>query len=143
MSLVVKRQLTPGPLTFVSRIAYDSVGGYDEEHAFNEDVDFGLRLAKTGYTLSVLRETICVYSLRRYRKQGTLKVVQQYITAGLVALFTKSALKKMPGYIMGGHLYEKRKLVKQSVLKSMNGNLKILQKNYFLEDGINGNFLAK
>lgn len=131
MSLVVKRQLTPGPLTLVSRRAFDVVGGYDEEHVFNEDVDFGLRLAKAGFILSILRETLCVYSLRRFRKQGKLKVIQQYVTAGIVALFTNSALKKMPGYIMGGHLYGKRKRVKQSLLKTYEKKLRQLSKEIF------------
>ena len=131
MSLVVKRQLTPGPLTIVSRTAFDTVGGYNKEHAFNEDVDFGLRLAKEGFTLSILREALCVYSLRRFRKQGKLKVIQQYVTAGLVAVFTKSALKKMPGYIMGGQLYGKRKQAKQSVLKKYQRKLKELSKELF------------
>lgn len=131
MSLVVKRQLTPGPLTIVSRRAFDTVLGYDENHAFNEDVDFGLRLGKAGFTLSILRETLCVYSLRRFRKQGKLKVIQQYVTAGLVALFTNSALKKMPGYIMGGHLYGNPKRKTRSVLKKYQQRFRKLSKELF------------
>lgn len=131
LSLVVKRQLTPGPLTIVSRIAFDKVGGYDEDHAFNEDVDFGLRLGKAGFTLSILRETLCVYSLRRFRKQGKLKVLQQYVTAGIVALFTNSALKKMPSYIMGGHMYGNRRSSGKSVLKRYKTKLRRLSKELF------------
>lgn len=131
MSLVAKRQLTPGPLTTVSRKAFDAVGGYDEDHAFNEDVDFGLRLGKSGYTLSILRETVCVYSLRRFRKQGKLKVIQQYVTAGIVAVFTNSALKKMPGYIMGGQLYGKRKHAKLPMLNTYKKMFRKFSKELF------------
>ncbi len=131
MSLVVKRQFPPGVLTIVSRSAFDAVLGYDEKHVFNEDLDFGLRLGKAGFNLSILRESLCIYSLRRFRKQGKLKVLQQYVTAGFVALFTNSALKKMPGYIMGGHLYGKRKMVRLSVLKKYQKKLRELSKELF------------
>lgn len=131
MSLIVKRQLTPGPLTLVSRYAFDAVHGYDEEREFNEDLDFGLRLNKAGFLVSVLRETLCQYSLRRYRKQGTLKVIQQYARAGIVALLSKNALKIMPGYIMGGQLYGKRKVIKLSVLKKYQNKLRVLAKELF------------
>jgi glycosyltransferase involved in cell wall biosynthesis len=131
MSLVVKRQFTPGPLTIVHKNAFNAVSGYNEEHTFNEDVDFGFRLGRAGYTVSILRETLCMYSLRRYRKEGTLRVIQQYAKGGIVALLTRNALRSMPGYVMGGHLYGKRKKVKQSVLKVYERKLKELGKELF------------
>ncbi len=131
MSIVVKRQVAPGQLTVVSRNAYDAVGGYSEDHSIFEDFDFGLRLYKAGFHMSVLRETLFVYSLRRYRNEGKLKVMQQYAKGAIVGLFTKTALKSMPGYIMGGQLYGKRKHAKESVLKQYEKKLRKLSKELF------------
>ncbi len=101
--------VTPGQLAIVSRKAYDDVGGYDEDHAFTEDLDLSLRLYKAGYAPTLLRETLCIYSLRRFRREGKLRVLQAYAKAAVAVLLTRRAPKFMPGYIMGGHLYNKRK----------------------------------
>lgn len=131
MSIVVKRQTAPGPITIVSRKAYDAVLGYSEDHAIFEDFDFGLRLYKAGFHMLILRETLFVYSLRRYRNEGKLKVMQQYAKGAIVGLFTKTALKRMPGYIMGGQQYGKRKRTKQTVLKVYEKKLRKLSKELF------------
>lgn len=104
-SIFLKRQLAPGPLTGVTRKAYDTVGGYDEAHAFQEDMDFSLRLYNAGYKLHMIRETLYVLSLRRLRRQGTFKVAQQYMRGALSVLLFKKPLSHMPDYIMGGQEY--------------------------------------
>jgi glycosyltransferase involved in cell wall biosynthesis len=105
-SMVLKRPLTPGPLTAVRRDVFEKLGGYSEKHKFNEDVDFGLRLQKLGIKPNVVRETLFVWSLRRIRNQGTLKVMFQYFRAALPILLFNRSLSNMKGYSMGGHLYE-------------------------------------
>lgn len=130
-TLIFKKPLTPGPLTVVRRDVYDRVGGYDEAHLFNEDADFGLRLYQMDVTLSILRETLCVWSLRRFRKEGTMKVLNQYILGVLPIILFNRSLKRMPGYIMGGHNYSKRKKIKRSVLKVYEKKLKLLMKELF------------
>lgn len=130
-TLILKKPLTPGPLTIIRRDAFDVVDGYDEEHAFNEDVDFGLRLYKAGIHLSILRETLYVWSLRRFRKEGTLKVLNQYVISFFPILLFNRSMKWMPGYVMGGHLYGKKKKIKQSALKGYERKLKALMKELF------------
>jgi glycosyltransferase involved in cell wall biosynthesis len=132
MSLVVKRQIAPGPLTLVTRAAYDSVDGYSEAHTFGEDFDFGLRLAKADHQLQILRETLFIYSLRRFRNQGTLKVLQQYAKGALIGIITKNAPSAMPGYVMdGGKPYARRKSIKRSALVQYERRLKQLTKELF------------
>jgi glycosyltransferase involved in cell wall biosynthesis len=130
-SILFKRPLSPGPLTVVLRGAYDSVGGYDEEHAFHEDMDFGLRLFKQGIRLSILKETLFVLSFRRLRQEGMMKVIQQYIKSALPVLFFKTTFKNMPGYIMGGQLYGKKKTPKKSTLRKYEQKLNKLMKELF------------
>lgn len=126
--MLMKRHHAPGPLAIVSREAFETVGGYDETHAFTEDLDFGMRLGKAGFRFHILRETPFIWSLRRLRNEGTVRVVQAYIKAGILAFFAQRAPKFMPGYIMGGHLYGKKK---RSVLKVYERKLKALMKELF------------
>ncbi len=124
LSLVFRRPLTPGPLTIVSRVAFEDILGYDVSHEFSEDLDFGMRLSRAKYSVVVLRETLCIWSLRRLRKEGSLSVLQKYVATGLAAVVTKHPLRFMPGYVMGGHVYHQKG--KRSVIAKMNKQIRIL-----------------
>ncbi|MBU1327100.1 glycosyltransferase [Patescibacteria group bacterium] len=116
-SLILNRpNITPGPFAAIKRDTFNAVGGYDERHVFNEDLDIGFRLYKHGAKFGVLRETIYVWSLRRLRSQGTLKVAQQYARAALQVLIFKRPLRYMSGYFMGGHLYSKKRVIRRSLI---------------------------
>ncbi|MFZ5845021.1 MAG: glycosyltransferase family 2 protein [Patescibacteria group bacterium] len=131
-ALLFRRTFPPGPLACLRHDIFDSVGGYDELHQYHEDVDLGLRLRKAGIPFSVLRETLYVWSLRRFRREGTLKVMQQYVVSILPVIFLRRTFKTMPGYIMGGQVYgQKRKKVRRSVLKIYERKLKVLVKELF------------
>ena len=132
-TILFKKPHAPGPLTLVTRNAYNAVGGYDESHLFHEDVDFGQRLHKAGFPLHLLRETLYVWSLRRFRREGVLKVLNQYIVSILPVVFLNTSWKRMPGYSMGGHPYGKK--IKKSISKTnaqkFQRNLKKLLKEVF------------
>jgi glycosyltransferase involved in cell wall biosynthesis len=131
-TVMFKRPIAPGPLSVVARDAFKSVGEYDENRTFNEDVDLGLRLFKKGIPLKILKETLYIYSFRRIRKQGALKLAQQYIRAALPILMLKRPMRYMPDYVMGGQLYGKqRKPIKRSVLQQYEMKLKHLMKELF------------
>jgi len=133
-SVIFHRPLSPGPLTIVTRKVYDLVGGYDEKHAFHEDMDFSLRAYKQGISLNIFRETIYILSLRRLRQQGVLTVLQQYIRASLPVLFFNKTMTYMPGYVMGGQIYDKKKKpVKQTVLRRYERKLKKLVKEFWVK----------
>lgn len=132
-SILFKRPfITPGPLTVVEREVFEAVGGYNERHTFNEDVDLGFRLYQRGVKLAILRETLYVWSMRRLRTQGMLRVAQQYVRAALPILLFRRPLSYMPDYIMGGHLYGKEKHpVKRSILLVYEKKLKALIRDLF------------
>lgn len=124
-SILFKRQFTPGPLTVVKRTAFDFVGGYTQELRWGEDYDFGKKLHDHGIHLNIIRETLYIWSMRRFRNEGTLKVLRQFAQTAFFILLTKKGLTRMPGYDMGGHVYGmKKKHATLSVLKMYEKKLK-------------------
>lgn len=129
--ILLHRQLSPGPFTAVARLAFDAIGGYDESLEFGEDQNLSQRLADFGVPLAILRETLFVWSMRRFRAQGILKPMQAYIRSSLLVLFAKRNFRTMPGYLMGGHLYDRKKSVKRPVIKEFEKKLKKMMKEVF------------
>lgn len=132
-TLLFKRPFAPGPLNVIRKDTFNSVGEYNEEHAYNEDVELGMRLSKVGITVQLLRETLYIWSMRRIRREGKMKVMQQYIISGLPVLFFKRPFKYMPGYIMGGHLYKskKKKTISKSTIRAYEKKLIALMRELF------------
>ena len=60
--------------------------------------------------LTVLREVLCVFSLRRYRKQGILGAFGAYIYSSISVLLTNTSPSNVPGFVMGGKLYNEKKI---------------------------------
>lgn len=129
--LLFKRPIAPGPFTAIARSAFDSVGGFDESLEFGEDQNLSQRLADCGVPLSILRETLYVWSMRRFRAQGRAWSAQVYIRSALRVLFTGKNYRHMPGYIMGGHLYGKKKPVKRPIMKEFEKKLKKMMREVF------------
>ena len=126
------RPLSPGPFTAVQRTAFARVHGYDEALQFGEDQNFTQRLADAGISLSILRETLYIWSLRRFRTHGFFRASWIYVQAGLRVLFMKKNYSFIPGYIMGGHVYDKKvKTFYRSGLKQYESKLKKLMKELF------------
>jgi glycosyltransferase involved in cell wall biosynthesis len=107
--LLVSRPLAPGPLTLVKKKVFMSVGGYDEDTTFGEDHDLGMKIHEKGIRFQILREILYIYSLRRYRQEGSLKAWERYAQSSMSVLLTKRGPKHIPGFISGGHLYNQMK----------------------------------
>lgn len=131
MSIVLHRPFSPGPLTIVSRDVFAKLGGYDETRGYNEDVDFSIRAHKKHIPFRIIPETLYVWSLRRLRSQGSIKVAQQYILSALPVLFFNRSFKYMPGYMMGGQLYKKgKRFINRATLKQYEEKLRNLLKEF-------------
>lgn len=108
-SIYFHRPIAPGPLTALSREAFDLVGGYDESLTFGEDYDLTRRLTDQGVRLQIIRETLYILSLRRIRREGKFRFIRTYAKGSLLVLLTKRNLRSVPSYVMGGHLYNSPK----------------------------------
>ncbi len=99
--------------------AFKKIGGFLEDVNYGEDEDF----VKTGFKkklhFHIYNEPRFIYSLRRFRKEGTLTTLQQLATKRLHALTGngKNSIFKPTGYTMGGHIFQNddpnRTLIKQ------------------------------
>ncbi len=130
-SMIIHKPVGTGPLTAVRHDVFERVGRYDETHNYNEDADFNMRMYKNNVIFEIIPETLYVWSLRRIRQQGKLKVLQQYIISAVPMILFNKPLKYMPGYIMGGQLYDKKKVHAAVTLRRYEKNLKKLLKEIF------------
>ena len=100
---------TPGALGAMigcRRKIFGKIGGFNPEVAFAEDSEFIRHGYRKGYTFSIIREPRYVYSLRRFRKIGTLKLLQKYAILNL-KIMTNQEVDQKKEYPMGGEYLEK------------------------------------
>jgi glycosyltransferase involved in cell wall biosynthesis len=131
MAAKAKKPAAFGPISVMSKKAYDNVGGYDESLTWGEDGDISRRIVKAGFNFGILRETLIEYSLRRFRKKGTLRTLQLYARASFYVLLTNKS-PKVPNYIMGGHFYnQEREHLPPSMFKKLQRNIEKITKEIF------------
>lgn len=127
-----------GVLMGCSDKAFKKIGGFDEKIGYGEDEDF----VKAGYRkkldFKVFREPRFVYSLRRFRKEGTLPTLQQMAAKKLKIMTSRE-------YIMGGQYFEQENLksgifdqVDKAIKEATNNpRLKKLLKKLFTFEDLN------
>jgi len=126
LSVKMKRPAGYGAFMVTDKRVFRSVGGFDESLEFGEDNDLCRRIyEKTKEMMGVMREAPVTYSLRRYHKLGLAQTLQLYARASFILLLTKRTPAKLPGYMMGGHVYtEKEQQERTSILKEYEKTLK-------------------
>ncbi|MEK7526392.1 MAG: glycosyltransferase [Patescibacteria group bacterium] len=93
----------------VTKSAFNSAGGFDEDMKFAEDSDLGQKILSNEGKFVILRSAYYYISLRRYKKEGTLKTFRQQALLGLNRFLKFEKFTKLPEYAMGGHVFEKHK----------------------------------
>ncbi len=93
----------------VTKTAFNKAKGFDEEMKFAEDSDLGQKIVSAEGKFLVLRNTYYYISLRRYKKEGTLKTIRQQALLALNRFIKLDKFTKLPEYAMGGHVFEESK----------------------------------
>ena len=126
----VNKPFAGGYNTVVRRDIFIKLKGFREDMKIGEDHDLALRAFKKDIEITILREPRLVMSLRRFRTEGTLKVLHKYAQAQIYALVKGPITKELFEYNMGGHVHRKKiqnsKLKIQNYLKRINNLQKIL-----------------
>lgn len=94
-----------GALIGCQRKSFKHIGGFDPKIGFAEDTEFVNRGYKKGHSFGVLHEPRFVYSFRRFRKIGKLKLLQKYAILNL-KFFTNKKVDQVKEYPMGGGYLE-------------------------------------
>lgn len=102
---LIDRPFVVGANFIVSKTVFEKIGGFREEVKYAEDYDLAVRLYEKHYTLDILKSPRLVFSLRRYRHEGRLKVLRKNAQAALHVLTRGPITKDLFDYPMGGAIY--------------------------------------
>ncbi len=82
---------------------FQKINGFDETVNFGEDEAYIKSAVAKGFKFTVFREPRWIYSLRRFRKEGTLPSIQAFAIKQLSLLLNNKNITTK--YAMGGHLF--------------------------------------
>ena len=109
-SQLLPRPFVTGGLMIIERHMFEHLGGFsvkrsaDKKKLFAEDVDLLIRAKKMGVLAKKLSRPSYVFSMRRYRKEGSISVLLKYFLSFID--FTNGNLSGRVSYEMGGQAYK-------------------------------------
>jgi glycosyltransferase involved in cell wall biosynthesis len=100
-----------GAMMVCKKTVFRKIGGFDTSITFGEDSELIRRTVKKGYKYKLFRDPQFIFSLRRFRKEGTLKAIQKISRLDLDLIFNKYPHNSEKIYPMiGGAYYTHNKL---------------------------------
>lgn len=92
----------PGSCIIALKRVHETIGGFDEQVVFAEDMEYVQRAHKHGFRFKMLPTDPVLVSVRRLDKDGRLNIAAKYIYGELYML-AKGPFRSMPyEYVMGG-----------------------------------------
>lgn len=111
----LKQPYAYGAFIGCKREVFEQLKGFDEEVTFGEDTDFVHRIVKAGFRFTVFREPTFTYSLRRFRKEGTLRLIRNIAPVGLKNLKHEKITNSSDVYpMLGGTYFEEPRVKKHT-----------------------------
>lgn len=93
-----------GALIGVNQKVYEKIK-FDEKHKVGEDAFYVIEAIKQGFHYQLFKQPTYTYSLRRLRKEGSLKMIRMVSTLGLKFISGKDFVDTNHGYVMKGGTY--------------------------------------
>lgn len=93
-----------GALIGCTPAAFKAIGGFDPKIKFAEDTEFIRKAHQKGLTFKIYKDPQFIFSLRRFRKNGTLRQFQKYALLHLKYI-TGAKIDQEKEYPMGGHTF--------------------------------------
>lgn len=122
----INRPFSGGYNTIVKKEIFDKLHGFGENMTIGEDHDFVLRALEKNIEIIILKEPKVVFSLRRFRSEGTLQVLRKYTQAQIYSLVKGPITHELFDYPMGGHVHKRRR--KKIDLTKFNTYIKTINK---------------
>ena len=101
------RPMLIGACVGCKKTVFAKIHGFNENLEYLEDLEFARKVKDAGYALEVFREPTYVYSLRRLRKEGTLKLIYQQLPIWISILKSKKITHTVGEYpMLGGNYFQ-------------------------------------
>lgn len=116
-----------GSLIGIKRTVFQKTKGFDPKVPFAEDSEYANRVFKLGYTFRVFRDPRFIFSMRRFKRTGTLKVFRQYANLHLKRLVGLK-IDQEKEYPMGGEtaiIDKPTQTLLEAVIKTFDAGRKI------------------
>lgn len=100
------------------KIVFQKLGGFDPTIRFAEDTEIVRRAVKAKYQFTLFKDPQYVFSTRRYRKEGTLRLVSKLIPtfiASLMSIETEAPNISTIYPMNGGSYYRKKKRITKTI----------------------------
>lgn len=94
-----------GALIGVKSRLFGKIGGFNVKTKFAEDRDFIGESFKKGFKFRVFRDPYYIYSFRRFKKEGKMQALRNYVRINLKKLM-KLKIKQGKDYPMGGSYFD-------------------------------------
>ena len=98
----INRPMLGGFNIILKKSTFLKVGMFNHRVQLSEDHDLAKRLVDTGAKFTILKSPQIIVSFRRFRRQGTIKVLKKY-TEITAKYFLNGPVKSDADYPMGGH----------------------------------------
>lgn len=103
---------------------------FNHKLAISEDYEFIGKLVRSGHRFTVFRFPRYHYSLRRFEREGVLKLARVYTKAQLYVLMGRQIKNGEIDYQMGGDAHVPKSAWHQTNLKQLQSNITDLLKNH-------------
>jgi len=111
-----------GAMIVVRKKVFKDLGRFNEKTNWAEDTRLAQKAVKHNYKYYLAKHPRYIFSLRRFKKEGTVKALRKYAQLGL-ALMMEGYESPRIKYPMGGHLFDPSQPNKRSFIwmqKSLN-----------------------
>ncbi len=102
------KPMSIGPLIVMHRSLFDKIKGYDEKMRMAEDHNIVIRAYKEGYAGKFLDDVPVIFSMRRFDKKGSWKMLKDYAKYTFITLVKGGVYDKNLDYAMGGQEFDKK-----------------------------------
>jgi glycosyltransferase involved in cell wall biosynthesis len=106
LAINISKPFVQGYNFILERQLFRRVGGFNPQIVFGEDADLAFRLHKSGVSPIIVPEPKLIYSLRRHRAEGRIKVMWKFAQSTYHQLTFGAIRHKIFDYPMGGGWYK-------------------------------------
>jgi hypothetical protein len=105
----IGKPLSTGPIILVKRDFFNTLDGYDSSVVISEDHNLIVKAYKRGVKAHFLSDVECLFSMRRFEKEGIWNVVRKYAYFIVITLIKGGVYNKSKSfsYETGGHNFSK------------------------------------